>query len=184
MTNLESQLNENKTQMQRFTSQLVEQVGENDIVMQDADGNYMLNVDDWDDPAFDPNFVQEFGRTINDATIKEADQEFTSDSFYYTYLHTELALPREGGEVQFGRVVKRLSDRDGLPIGTAHDNPILNSRMYEVEFQDGYKTSLAANIMAENLFAQIDDEGNQQVLFNEIIDYRTNGKQCFNKMHS
>ena len=36
--------------------------------------------------------------------------------------------------------------------------------MYEVEFQDGHKASLAANAIAENLFAQ-------------IMDHRTNGKQ-------
>ena len=47
--------------------------------------------------------------------------------------------------------------------------------MYEVEFTDGEKASLAANYIAENLFAQVDDEGNRQVLMNEIIDYRTNG---------
>ena len=104
-------------------------------------------------------------------------QGFTPDSYDDTYLNMELALPREGGEVQFGRVVKRLRDRDGLPIGTANDNPILDSRMYEVEFQDGYKTSLAANAIAENLFAQVDDEGNQHVLFSEIVNYLTNGKQ-------
>ena len=47
--------------------------------------------------------------------------------------------------------------------------------MYEVEFADGEKASLVANYIAENLFAQVDDEGNCQVLMNEIIDYRTNG---------
>ncbi|KAI2491297.1 Reverse transcriptase (RNA-dependent DNA polymerase) [Fragilaria crotonensis] len=75
----------------------------------------------------------------------------------------ELAL-REGAEVQFGRVVKRLRDKDGLPIGTANDNPILDTRMYKVEFQDGHKASMAANAIAENLFSQIDDEGNRHVL--------------------
>ena len=89
----------------------------------------------------------------------------------------ELALPRDGAEVQFGRVAKRLRDKDGLPIGTANDNPILDTRMYEVEFQDGHRASLAANAIAENLFAQIDDEGNRHVLFSEIVDHRTNGKQ-------
>ena len=108
-------------------------------------GNNVLDIDDWDDPACDEEFVQEFGRTINDPEIKEADQEFTPDSFDDTYLQMELALPRDGGEVQFARVVKRMRDKDGLPIGTANDNPILDSRMYEVEFQDGYNTSLAAN---------------------------------------
>ena len=177
MTNLETQVDENKSKMKAFTDQLTERIGGNDMIIEDGDGNFILNIDDWDDPAFDAEFVQEFGRTINNPAIQEADQEFTPDSFDDSYLHMELALPREGGGVQFGRVVKRLRDKDGLPIGTANDNPILDSRMYEVEFQDGYKTSLAANAIAENLFSQIDDEGNRHVLFKEIIDHRTNGKQ-------
>ncbi|KAI2511667.1 Reverse transcriptase (RNA-dependent DNA polymerase) [Fragilaria crotonensis] len=177
MTQLEMQLDENKSRTQAFSAQLSDRIGGNDIVVQDEEGNIAIEVDDWDDPAYDPEFVQEFGRTINDPSIKEADQEFTPDSFDDTYLNMELALPRDGGEVQFGRVVKRMRDKDGLPIGTANDNPILDSRLYEVEFQDGYKTSLAANAIAENLFAQIDDEGNRHVLFQEIIDHRTNGKQ-------
>ena len=49
--------------------------------------------------------------------------------------------------------------------------------MYKVEFADGEKASLVANYIAENLFTQIDDEGNRQVLMNEIIDYRTNGTE-------
>ncbi|KAI2495086.1 Reverse transcriptase (RNA-dependent DNA polymerase) [Fragilaria crotonensis] len=165
MTQLEMQLEENKTRMKDFSEQLTERiVGGNDIVAEDENGNVILEIDDWDNPAFDSEFVEKFGRTINDPTIKEADQDFTPDSFDDTYLNMELALPREGGEVQFGRVVKRLRDKDGLPIGTANDNPILDSRLYEVEFQDGYKTSLAANAIAENLFAQIDDKGNRHVL--------------------
>ncbi len=66
MTNLESQFDENKTRIQRFTSQLAERIRENEIVIQFEDGIYMLNVDDWDDPAFDPDFVQEFARIWQD----------------------------------------------------------------------------------------------------------------------
>jgi hypothetical protein len=59
----------------------------------------------------------------------------------------------------------------------AHDNPILDTKMYGVEFQDGHSTPLAANTIAANLFAQVDDEGNRQFLFQEVTDHRTNGKQ-------
>ena len=45
--------------------------------------------------------------------------------------------------------------------------------MYEVEFVDGEKASLVANYIVENLFAQVDDEGNRQVLMNEITNYWT-----------
>ena len=46
--------------------------------------------------------------------------------------------------------------------------------MYEVEYLDGERASLAANNIAENLFAQIDNEGNRQVLMDEIIGHRSN----------
>jgi hypothetical protein len=35
----------------------------------------------------------------------------------------------------------------------------------------------AANAIAENLYAQVDEEGNRHVLFDEIIDHRTNGRE-------
>jgi hypothetical protein len=65
----------------------------------------------------------------------------TPEIFDNTYLNMELALPHDGGEVEFGCVVRRLRDKDGLPIGTAHDNHILDSRMCEVEFSDGHRVS-------------------------------------------
>ena len=46
--------------------------------------------------------------------------------------------------------------------------------MYEVEYLDGERMSLAANNIAENLFAQIDDDGNRQVLMGKIIGHRSN----------
>ena len=176
VTNLELQLEENKVKCDTFTAAISERLGGNDIIPIGDDGELVIP-EDWDDPQYNQDFVEEYGRTVNDPNIREADQDFTPDSYEDTYLNMELALPRDGAEVQFGRVVKRLRDKDGLPIGTAHDNPILDTRLYEVEFQDGHKASMAANAIAENLFAQVDDEGNRHVLFEEIMDHRTNGKQ-------
>ena len=51
------------------------------------------------------------------------------------------------------------------------------ARVYEVEFPDGHKASLAANAIAENLFSDIDEEGNRHVMLDEIIGHRTNGKE-------
>ena len=60
-----------------------------------------------------------------------------------------------------------------MPIGLANENPILDTRLYKVEYLDGEWTSLAANNIAKNLFAQIDDEDNRQVLMDEIIGHRS-----------
>ena len=49
--------------------------------------------------------------------------------------------------------------------------------MYEVEYPDGHKASLAANAIAENRFEQGDDEGNRHVLFDRITDHRTDGSE-------
>ena len=87
----------------------------------------------------------------------------------------ELAIPQgDSLEPRLARVMKRLKDANVLPIGLANENPILDTRMYEVQYHDGEKASLAANNIAENLFAQIDDEGNRQVLMDEIIGHRSN----------
>ena len=90
----------------------------------------------------------------------------------------ELAVPRgDNPNPQYAKVTKRLRDADGIPIGTANENPILDSRMYEVEYQDGTKASLAVNYIAKNLFAQVDQEGNRHVLLDELIDNRVNSRE-------
>ena len=49
--------------------------------------------------------------------------------------------------------------------------------MYEVEYQDGHAAELAVNLIAENLFAQVDEEGNRSVLFDDSVDVRIDGTQ-------
>ena len=115
---------------------------------------------------------------VSNNEIKEANEEFTPDTYDDWYLNMELAVPRGANQnPQYAKVTKRLRDADSIPIGTANENPILDSRMYEVEYQDGTKASLAANYIAESLFAQVDQEGNRHVLLDELIDYRVNGHE-------
>ena len=86
-------------------------------------------------------------------------------------MHTELAFGCGDNSPSFAKVKKRLRDAQGLPIGTANDNPILDTRMYEVEYLNGFTTSMAANSIAENMLAQVDDEGSCHVLFDEIVEH-------------
>ena len=68
---------------------------------------------------------------ISDKDLPEADDSFTPES-YGGYLPMELAFYRSDDRPSFDKVTKRLRDTQGLPIGTANDNPILDTRMYEV----------------------------------------------------
>ena len=97
--------------------------------------------------------MEEFRGVISDNEVKDADETFTPD-VYDTYLNMELAIPQgDSLEPRLARVMKRLKDTNGLPIGLANETPILDTRMYEVQYHEGGKASLAANNIAENLFA-------------------------------
>ena len=124
----------------------------------------------------DPDFKEEFTRLFSNIDIPEAD-EYTPDVLEDTYLNMQVALPKDGDSSQFSRLSERLRDTNGFPIGTANDNPLLDSRIYEVEYLDGHKAALSANTIATNMFAQIDEEGNRFVLLDSIIDHRTDGSE-------
>jgi len=63
-----------------------------------------------------------------------------------------------GGEMAHARVVSRKRDADGNLIGTCNPNPILDMRLYEVEYPDGLTKAVAVNLIAENLYAQVNEE--------------------------
>ena len=63
-------------------------------------------------------------------------------------------------------------DHEGRPIGVANDNPILDQQQYEVEYEDGETEVLTANIIAENLLAQVDDQGQRFLMIDEIEDHQ------------
>ena len=62
----------------------------------------------------------------------EADENFTQDVLDYLYLDMELTLPHEDGQT-CAKVTKRVRDANCLPIVTTNDNPLLDSKVYEVE---------------------------------------------------
>ena len=105
VTNLELQVGENKVKCADFTTSLSERLGNNDLVVHDENGD-LIAPDDWGDPRFNEKIIEDYGRTINDPELKDAHQEFTPDTYVDTSLKMELVLPRDGAEVQFGRVVK------------------------------------------------------------------------------
>ena len=58
------------------------------------------------------------------------------------------------------------------PLGKADKNPILDTRVYNIEFSDGENAKLRASIITECMYAQCDIEGNQCRLMDHIVDHR------------
>jgi hypothetical protein len=72
-------------------------------------------------------------------------------------------------------VKRRVTDSDGRPVGTPHRNPLLDTTLYEVELDDGTYDQYSANTIAENIYAQTDDEGRETMLLNDICGHRKDG---------
>ena len=87
-------------------------------------------------------------------------------------MNAEVLLPQDGKNMRSAKVVGRASDRDGMPIGEFNENPILNTRQYDVMFPDGTTQQYSANVIAENIYSQVDDEGHRYLSMDEIVDYK------------
>jgi hypothetical protein len=69
-------------------------------------------------------------------------------------------------------IFKFLLPQNNERIGRAHANPMFDTREYEIEFTDGTHEKYQANIIAKNMFGQVDSEGNQFLLLQEITDHK------------
>jgi hypothetical protein len=90
---------------------------------------------------------------------------------YDQYVGGQVNLP-EGNVYVAGQVKRWKRGADGLLIGCAHTNPILDTRVYEVEMPDGGVVEYAANVIAECIYAQYDAEANQFLMLEAIEDHK------------
>ena len=77
-------------------------------------------------------------------------------------------LPR-GEEFEYGTDIGRYHDQDGTPACHRSANPLLNTKTDKIEFQDGFIQEYLANTIAENMYSQIETEGNDFILLQEFF---------------
>ena len=86
-------------------------------------------------------------------------------------INSEVLLP-QGRKIRTAKVLKRTIDDAGELVGEYHENPILNTCTYDVMFPDGEVKQYAANIIAENLYAQVDPDGHVHQLLEGIVGHK------------
>ena len=97
---------------------------------------------------------------------------------------SKLDMPHPDGEMREATIRSRKRTHDGNLVGSANDNPVLDSRVYEVEFGDGNYREYSANVLLENLYQQIDDDGYSHHLVKSIIDHSVNRDIAIDKENS
>jgi len=101
--------------------------------------------------------------------LEEADE--IQHEAYDRYITARVCVPK-GGEMSYGTVKNRKRRLDGDLMGRSNANPILDTSIYEVEFDDGSTEAYTANIIAEHIYPQVDGEGYTQYMLNEIVDHK------------
>ena len=83
---------------------------------------------------FDKEFIEQYDRVINSEDIEKKEEVKSESVNAPSYVGMEFGMLKDDHEnLQFAKVKKELTDDDGVPVGTANNNPILDSRMFEVE---------------------------------------------------
>ena len=107
---------------------------------------------------------------IVDASGKPICQQSLTD----TLINAEILLP-QGEERVLAKVLRRSVDENGRVIGQFNDNPILNTLVYDVELPDGTVKEYAANVIAEQILDQVDQEGHYGQQIDTILKHKRNG---------
>ena len=104
-----------------------------------------------------------------------AGKPILQESFADRMINAEVLLPH--GEMNaVAKVVKQSVDADGKVIGSFNENPMLNTLVYECEFSDGTTKEYAANIIAENIFLDSDQDGHRDRMMVGIVDHKRSGE--------
>ena len=91
------------------------------------------------------------------------------------YVNISVIYPRVNSYSR-GKVIGRKIYADGNDVGRSNDNPILDTREYNVEYDDGEVRELMANVSAESMYAACNDYGNEYLTMDSIVNYWKSNK--------
>lgn len=119
----------------------------------------------------------------DDEAVKQEVDLYPDEEAYNKYITSQVLLPR-GDTFEKATVLRRKRDHEGNLIGKSHNNPILDSSVYEVIFSDGHTAEYATNMIAENIYTMIDKEGNELAIFKVIIGQRQDDSVAIQPQHA
>ena len=106
VTNLETQVDSTKSCLKEFDTVITDQLNDEAHIIIEGGKSQPY---DWSDQPFDEDldFVNKFHSVVSNNEIKEADEEFTPDTYDNRYLNMELAVPRgDNPNPQYTKVMK------------------------------------------------------------------------------
>ena len=88
---------------------------------------------------------------------------------------SNVAIPGPDGDTHVTVKRRKVNHDTNLLLGSNHSNPLLDTRVYEVELPDGtYYNNYSANVLIKNIMANADDNGQTALMLEDIIGHRFN----------
>ena len=115
---------------------------------------------------------EELGYPMESEKAPDPEMAEADDLDLNSYLSAKVMIPKDGVSFASGKVVARARDSEGVLIGKSNPNPLFDTSVYEVKFDDGSVERYNANIIAEHIYSQVDGEGYGMTILDEIIDHK------------
>ena len=102
-----------------------------------------------------------------DAKGRQLNQQTAYDKLINTYVQLQ-----HGNEMRYVKVKKKSLIPDVQTTGSYDENPMLNSIIYEIKFEDGHVKKYSKKSIADNILTQVDSDGFTLTMMEGIMDYR------------
>ncbi len=114
---------------------------------------------------------------IPEADICDAEgRPITERSLTDLLIGIEVLLPHGEEQRQLCKVLRKSVDAEGKTTGVFHEDPSLNTVIYDIKFPDGHVEQYAANLIAQNVLEQVEDpDGHYTEKLKRILDHRREG---------
>jgi len=90
---------------------------------------------------------------------------------YDQYINAQVTIPKHGKPGRCTVTARRIGG-DGKPVGRGNPNPLLDTREYKCIREDGSVDYYTANLIADNIYSQVDPDGINVSIFRDICDHR------------
>ena len=113
---------------------------------------------------------------LTDSTGKPiTDRAIDRVSYTDTLIGAEVILHNENGDKGICKVLREAVDEQGRTVGVADNNPDLNTLVYKVQCWDGAIREYSANVIAECILNEADENGHFSCELESIIDHSRDG---------
>ena len=159
-------------QMKTFTASLHEEIGDHNkaIVKGEIISEDNIYFDAFFDTTEDDEITWPWEKELDELPL--CDETESSLEELDQYIGANVVLPGRDGVEVLAQIAGRKRDHNGKSIGTENSNPILDTRVYHVEFPDGHLEEYSTNKIAEALYSQLDEDGFNTGLIKEICDHQ------------